>query len=169
MDWVEFNSKATEYIKKYRYVVLVLLAGLLLMALPDREEEKTETVQTQTAEPEMKMDLQDALEEILSQIDGAGKVKVLLTEASGEQTLYQTDEDIIQNADSSDTRRETVLITDSQRTDAGLIQRVDPPVYQGAVIVCQGGGSASVRLAIVEAVSCATGLTADRITVLKMK
>jgi len=42
-------------------------------------------------------------------------------------------------------------------------------LYRGAVVVCQGGDNASVRLAVVEAVSNATGLTSDRITVLKMK
>lgn len=167
MDWVGFSSKCMEYIKKYRYVVLVLLAGLFLMALPEGDEEKTETVQEQTAETEKS--LQDSLAEILSQIDGAGKVKVLLTEAAGEETLYQTDEDITQSENSSDIRRETIIITNSQRDEAGLVQQVNPPVYQGAIIVCQGAGSASVRLAIVKAVSSVTGLTSDRITVLKMK
>ena len=167
MDWVGFSSKCMEYIKKYRYVVLVLLAGLFLMALPEGDEEKTETVQEQTAETEKS--LQDSLAEILSQIDGAGKEKVLLTEAAGEETLYQTDEDITQSENSSDIRRETIIITNSQRDEAGLVQQVNPPVYQGAIIVCQGAGSASVRLAIVKAVSSVTGLTSDRITVLKMK
>lgn len=169
MDWVGFSSKCMEYIKKYRYVVLVLLAGLVLMAMPEGEKEQAETVQGQKTEAKSEQALQDALAEILSQIDGAGKVRVLLTEASGAETLYQTDEDITQSGDSSDIRQETVLITDTQRTETGLVQRVDPPVYRGAVIVCQGAGSASIHLAIVEAVSSVTGLTSDRITVLKMK
>lgn len=167
MDWVGFSSKCMEYIKKYRYVVLVLLAGLFLMALPEGDEEPTETVQEQAAETERS--LQDSLEEILSHIDGVGKVKVLLTEAAGEETMYQTDEDITQSETSSDIRRETVIITNSQRDETGLVQQVNPPVYQGAIIVCQGGGSAAVRLAVVEAVASVTGLTSDRITVLKMK
>ena len=39
----------------------------------------------------------------------------------------------------------------------------------GAIIVCQGGDSPTVRLNIVEAVSNVTGIGSDRITVLKMK
>jgi hypothetical protein len=42
-------------------------------------------------------------------------------------------------------------------------------VYQGAVVLCQGAADAAVRLAVVEAVSKATGLGADKICVLKMK
>ena len=43
------------------------------------------------------------------------------------------------------------------------------PVYQGAIILCQGADSPSVRLAITQAVSKVTGLPTDRIAVLKMK
>jgi len=49
------------------------------------------------------------------------------------------------------------------------VQQVNPPTYLGAVIVCQGADSASVRLAIVSAVGSVTGLSTDKITVLKMK
>ena len=169
MDWVGFSRKCMEYVKKYRYAVLVLLAGLFLMALPQGKKEQAETVPEQIEASEAEKELQDSLAEILSLIDGAGRVKVLLTEAAGKETLYQSNTDTTQSDNSSSTRRETVLVTDSQRTEAGLVKQVNPPVYQGAVIVCQGAGSASVRLAIVEAVSSATGLTSDRITVLKMK
>ena len=43
------------------------------------------------------------------------------------------------------------------------------PVYQGAVIVCQGAGNSAVRLAITEAVSALTGLSANRISIVKWK
>ena len=43
------------------------------------------------------------------------------------------------------------------------------PTYQGAVVVCEGAGSSSVRLAVVNAVSVLTGLSSDRISVVKWK
>ena len=88
-----------------------------------------------------------------------------LTIAQGEQTLYVYDED---NSDTQD-RKEAVVITDASRAQSGLVSQVLPPVYLGAVIVCQGGDLPAVRLAVVEAVGAATGLTADKISVLKMK
>jgi stage III sporulation protein AG len=109
------------------------------------------------------------LEEILSCIDGAGKVRVFLSEAAGEQTIFQTDEEVSSGASSSSSSSQTVIISGSDRTEQGMIVQIIPPRYQGAVIVCQGADRASVRLAIVEAVSNATGLASDRITVLKMK
>ena len=61
------------------------------------------------------------------------------------------------------------MLTDSHRDQVGLVRQTIPPIYQGAIILCQGADSAAVRLAIIQAVAGATGLTSDRITVLKMK
>lgn len=163
MDWMMIKATGMEAVKKYRYVFLVILAGIFLMALPSRKTE-TENVPavSQVAEP----DLEASLSEILSLIQGAGKVQVLLTEAAGEEVWYQEDED----TDSDGGRKtETVLYTGSDRAEEGLVRRIDPPVYQGAIVLCQGADSPSVRLSIVEAVANATGLTTDQISVLKMK
>lgn len=163
MDWVTLRSRGKELVKKYRYVLLVVLAGLFLMALPDGKNAKA--APEPAAETEPRQDLQTDLEEILSQIQGAGRVRVLLTQREGEQTVYQTDED----STSSGVRSDTVLLNGSDRSQTGLVQQINPPTYLGAVIVCQGADSASVRLAIVSAVGSVTGLSTDKITVLKMK
>lgn len=162
MDRIAMKSTVMEYIKKYRYILLILLAGVFLMTLPEEEEAEPQIQEQEQTAP---LDLQDSLSEILSLIKGAGKVEVLLTHAEGEQILYQTDED----TSSGDYRLETVLVTNAEREEKGLVKQINPPIYRGAVILCQGADSANVRLSIVEAVKSVTGLTADHITVLKMK
>ena len=107
----------------------------------------------------------ESLEDILVKIQGVGKVQVLLTEAQGKRTVYVFDE----SASTDSRRSDAVILTDGNREQKGLICQVLAPVYQGAVIVCQGGDNPSVRLAVVEAVCDATGLSADKVTVLKMK
>lgn len=169
MDRRELIGKITEYLKKYRIAVLVLLAGIFLMALP--EKAKREPVPSLPEEPaaETPDTLQNALEKILCQIEGAGRVQVLLTEAEGEKTMYQTDNDTDVADGARRQQQKTVIISDADREEAGLIRQVNPPTYLGAVVLCQGADRAAVRLAIVEAVASATGLTSDKITVLKMK
>lgn len=142
---------------KYKYPILVLLAGLGLMLLPGKNQEPAE-VPVQTVQAP---DLEARLETILSQIDGAGQVRVLLTLEKSRETLYQTDS----RSDSAD----TVLVEDAQRVETGLVRQTIEPVYRGAVILCQGAGDPGIRLAVVEAVRCVTGLGADEITVLNMK
>lgn len=161
MDRIKIPEKVSAFLKKYRYVALVLAVGLLLMCLP--EGKTSESGQSASAPSVSAPDAAEQLEEILAQVDGAGKVKVLLTQSEGARTVYQTDRG------SDGVSVDTVIVTDADRAQQGLVSQIDPPVYLGAVIVCQGGGDPKVRLAIVEAVSDATGLGADRITVLKMK
>ena len=147
-----------EIIKKYRYAMLVLAVGLILLVLPTGTREETVTEPTLIQE---KADIASELEAILCQIQGAGRVKVMLTPAYGQETIYQTD----RNGENYD----TVTVTDDARNESGLICQINPPIYMGAIIVCQGGNDPSVRLAIVESVAKVTGLGADRISVLKMK
>lgn len=163
------DKKAAAFIKKYRYVFLVLLIGIVLMAIPGKSTDTAEYVQTAETEPEAELTVAQELAQILSQVDGAGDVKVLLTVAAGEETLYQTDDDTSVTSDSSTTQISTVTVTNAQKDEYGLVRQTNPPVYKGAIVVCQGADDPQIQLAIVNAISNVTGLGADRISVLKMK
>lgn len=169
MEMKAFTKKITEGIKKYRYAVLVLVIGLILMAIPgwgkNSEQTKTEIKSEAVSEPS----LEAKLLSVLSQVEGAGEVRVILTVAAGEKTVYQTDDDFNSDADSDTTSIDTVIVADAARNQLGLVQQIIPAVYQGAVIVCQGADNPSVKLALVDAVSKLTGLGANCISVLKMK
>ena len=160
MDIKRITEKTAELLKKYRYVCIVVLVGILLMTLPVGASKKKETTQNIPSVQEPSMEIR--LTNILSQIRGAGKVSVMLTVAAGEETVFQ--EDI-----GSSGLTDTVTVTDKDRNQSGLVVQVLPPRYLGAVVVCQGADNFKVRLSIVEAVKSVTGLTSDRITVLKMK
>lgn len=166
MDRSAPKQRINELLGKYKYPVLVLLVGLGLMLLPDRSEPAPEQ---SIAEAEPVRDLGAQLEGILSQIEGAGQVRVLLTEESGRETVYQTDSQ--SDSDDSGTRRtdDTVLVEDSSRTETGLVRQTLEPRYRGAVILCRGADQPRVKLAIVEAVRCVTGLRTDQISVQTMK
>ena len=156
MDGIEPKQRINALFGKYKYPILVVLVGMALLLLPGREtEEPAVPVVTVTEES-----LEQRLEALLAQIEGAGAVRVLLTEDTGRETLWQTDVD-------SD-RENTVIVEDSDRNETGLVRRTRSPSYRGAVILCQGADVPSVKLAIVEAVRCVTGLGADRISVQKM-
>lgn len=140
------------------------------MLLPTGEKKQQQAAQMPQAEATQQVQtLQEQLSALLSQMEGAGKVQVLLTLASGEKTLYQTNEDRATASQSETKRTDTVILTDSNRNEAGLVRQVDPPTYLGAVVLCQGAENSAVRLAITEAVSNATGLGYHKITILKMK
>lgn len=164
MEQLSIQSKLIALFQKYKYAVLIVIVGILLMLLPgfntgQQTQNPVSAQPVQTQAPELR------LKTILSQVKGAGRVEVMLTEASGQETVYQTDKDL----SGEQSRHDTVIVSDSQRSETGLISQVNPPVYLGAVVVCDGADDPTVRLNIVEAVSKATGLGADKISVLKMK
>lgn len=166
MDWVSLKEKLSTLAGKYKFVLLIVLVGLVLMLIPSKKESQTTQVPTQAAVETQ--DIASQLQQILSKMSGVGRVEVMLTEAAGEKVIFQYDQDI-SNGENGSNRLDTVIIADSNRSEAGLIQQINPPIYQGAIIVCQGADNVSVRLNIIEAVAKVTGLGTDRISVLKMK
>lgn len=169
MDMKSILIKIIDLGKKYRYAVLVLVIGLILMSIPEFDTHTNTVQDKEQQETAEEPTLEIKLSQILSQVNGAGNVEVILTVAAGEEVVYQTDNDETNTADSSERNTDTVMITDASRNQNGLVRQVIPAVYQGAIIVCEGADNPSVRLSIVDAVSKITGLGANRICVLKMK
>lgn len=169
MDLKNILAKILDMIKKYRYAVLVLIIGLVLMSIPSFSTHTEDVDSNCKAKTIDEPALEDKLSQVLSLVNGAGRVQVILTVAAGEEVVYQTDHDETNTADSSDKNTDTVTITDANRNQNGLIRQVNPAVYQGAIVVCEGANNPTVHLAIVDAVSKITGLGANRISVLKMK
>ena len=156
---------------KYKYILLVLLAGLVLLLWPQSENqpqkpEETAAVMEETAA------LEGRICAILRQMDGVGEASVLLTVESGEETVYAYDrtESRSQQGDSASLNQQRELVTLSDSGGQSPVSlRQQSPVYRGAVVVCQGGDSAAVRLAVTQVIQSLTGLSADRIVISKMK
>lgn len=152
---------------KYKYVWIVLLTGIVLMLIPGRTEQLPE--ESPTSDPvQQDVSMEEKLEEILGRLKGAGKVKVMLSVSQGEQIIFQTDNTYSQGERDADTKTQTILITDHNRNETGLVHQKNPPKYMGAIILAQGAEDPLVKLSIVDAVSKVTGLGADKISVLKM-
>jgi len=160
MDIGNMREKKVKWIVKYKYLALIILVGVVLMLIPGKKEETAIVPEVSVSPPSVS--IREELEKILSNIQGAGRVQVMLTEKSGEQIVYQTD------TPSSD-REDTVIITGQDRVQSGLVQQILPPTYRGAIVLCQGADSPAVCLAVKEAVSKVTGLDTSEISVLKMK
>lgn len=154
---------------KYKFAALVTLIGAVLLLWPSGSGSTgRNSGQSGTDAPEA-ADIQREMEDILSKIAGVGQVQVMLTlENGGERQLAQDGElsysGSPQEPEDYSRRWETVITSDSGE-DAPVVTRQTYPVYRGALVVCQGGDRPEVRLAVTEAVTALTGLSADRVTV----
>ena len=169
MELKDNVKKVTDKLHKFRYPILIVVIGLVLMRFPVAGESADNgmvSVQTETA---VDFNLEEDLGRILGRIQGAGDVYVMLTTTRGEEIIYQTDQDISRGTDTASQKFDTVTVTDANRNENGLVRQINPPKYLGAIIVCSGADDPTVRLAIVEAVSKVTGIGANKISVLKTK
>ena len=168
MDLSAVKGKIARLINKYKYTIMILVIGMILLLLPTESKEEVSSSGISHVQ-ENTLSVEEQLTEILSMIEGAGKVRVMLSVATGEEVLYQTDRDVSEDEKGSDKRIDTVTVTDSQRNETGLIRQINPPDYLGAVVVCQGADDPAVRLRVAEAVARITGLGMDKIYVVKMR
>ena len=151
--------------KKYKFVLLVVLVGIILMLLPVSSQTK-ETEENKSQIPQESFDLaamEQRMEEVLGKIDGVGKLRLMLTLQSGTRLTLAEDT----QRDQDRTQREIVTLNRGSGNQEIVITNRFYPVYQGAVVVCQGADSSAVRLAITETVQALTGLPSDRIRVAK--
>ena len=169
MELTVIREKIPHYFKKYKFVVVVLLIGLVMMWLPSRLTNKETATPDPSAEESTTYNDEENLQRILSKVSGAGRVEVLLTRAVDAETQYQTNGSFESDDSGENNAVTTVIISDSSRNESGLVQKRIAPTYRGAVIVCDGADDPSVRLALVEAVSKVTGLSSNHISVLKME
>lgn len=165
------KEKLISYVKKYKYVALVVLAGVVLMLLPSGKGAQ-QTVSDQpvnVSEVYSLAETEKRLEQLLGRIRGVGQVQVMLTLKSGASLqLAENRSTSLRDAENRQDRDVVTLNRGSGYEDVVVTEQTYP-VYQGAVVVCQGAGDSSVNLAVIQAVSVLTGLGSDKITVVQWK
>ena len=154
--------------KKYKFVTVIILAGILLMLLPTGKKGPTEKNASSSSEEAFSLaDVEEKMTDTLSHIQGVGKIRVMLTLKSGSKLHLA--EDISRSGKENDTRydSETVTINRGSGNQEVVVTNQIYPTYQGALIVCEGAEQSPVRLAITEAVAALTGLSTDKISIVK--
>lgn len=167
-QWKPPQGAVWKTLDKYKYVLIVIAAGIVLLLWPTGERERNAGMDSRLDIRET-FDL-DALEKklsrTLSMVEGAGEVTVTLTVKSGMEQVLASDRATSVSERGSSVEEETVLVSTGGGQETVLLTQ-KYPTFQGALVVCQGGDSAEIRLLLTQAVSALTGLGADRITVCK--
>ncbi|MGM9616955.1 hypothetical protein [Butyricicoccus sp.] len=162
---------------RYKYFLAVIAVGVLLLLsakVPASEPAKEEGTQTEAA-----FDLktfQQSVADSLAQIEGAGRVEVLLSLEAGEESVYASDvsQSSQSTGGSSDSTSETYqstmsILSDGSYGETPVLIKSKYPTFRGAVILCEGADSDTVRLQIVQAVSALCGISSDHISISKLK
>ena len=160
--WPEAARRWKGALGKYSYVLLVMAVGVVLLLLPSGGRDSPEEP---AREEEAAFDLEafeKKLEAALSQIEGAGETRVVLTLDGGSRQVLARNQD--RDGEGGGSNTVVTVGKGSGQQDVVPLQTVAPE-FRGALVVCPGGGNAAIRLRIIEAVSALTGLGSDRISV----
>lgn len=163
--WPELARKWKEALGKYQFVLLVLAVGVFLLLLPTGGGQGEGAGPAEEAAGAETFDLEafeEKLARALSQIEGAGETRVVLTLDSGSRQVLARDQE-----EGGDGGMSSTVVTIGQGSGS---QQVVPlqtvaPRFRGALVVCPGGDDPEVQLQLIRAVSGLTGLGSDRITI----
>ncbi len=167
------------------------LAGVLLLviALPTEQKKQQETELSQGKESGVEQpaanysgyekELERKLEEILTSMEGVGKVEVMITlQDNGEQVLEKdisrnsqevTEEgEVKRNTYESQYQEETVFVKESGNEGQPFIAKESVPAVEGVLVVAEGGGNGKVAKNISDAVLALFPVEVHKIKVVKM-
>ena len=88
------TRKLSAFAGKYKYVLIILLAGLILLLLPGGSRAKAEPTEAQPIDTQMQtiQTEEQRLAQLLRQISGAGQVQVLLSYRCSAERELATDD-----------------------------------------------------------------------------
>ncbi len=161
--------------------VVLLVISSLSPGSDSHAPAQPDTADTYVAQADYHQELTDELQEVLSRIAGAGKVRVILKLSSQPlQVLAMNQTSTTRETEERDSQgitRQTVEITEQRhpvlsRNSTGgempIVTTVKKPGIEGVLVVCEGGADSRVRSHVVRAVSTLLDIPMYRIQVLPM-
>ena len=141
-------------LKNNKVIIVILIIGVIFLFLPDAPEEGADY------DYNYEKELTEKTKSILEEIEGAGRVSLVISFYDKGKTVPLTDK--------SESREAINEKTVSTSGKVALLKEEYPSV-RGVVVVCDGGENEGVRENIINAVSALTGAPFHNIKVFKME
>lgn len=122
------------------------------------------------------------LEELLTCMEGVGRVKVMITLKSTSEEIVEKDRPSersnVAESDSAggsrstndlSSQESTVFVTDEAGRQIPYVRKTMQPVVEGVAVLAEGGGSEAVKNNISEAIQALFDIDANKIKIAKMK
>lgn len=146
-------------------LVIFLLSGVISC---DRTE-NTKTEADDVGRQDMtEMELERRLEAILSDIDGAGKVRVMITYETGLEIVPAEESQTSSSQTGSTQSRRPAAVTGGGKESPIVLTEIMPKI-RGVIVVAQGAGNIKVRQELLDAVRTVLGTDISKISVFSME
>lgn len=189
----ESNKKTIENLVVFVIILIITIVAINYIWSGDKGKTKTNNednkklasvenhLDINKQETNTTYDTEARLEDILSNIKGVGKTKVLITYSQTSQVLPMYNEDssvsITEETDSGggtrtvneSSSKKDIIYEESNGVKTPITQSVINPKIEGAIITAQGASDANVKTNIIQAVEAVTGLATYKIQVFEME
>ncbi len=178
MNYLETIKNITKDKEKrtQNLVLLVILLVILLISInlifdKNGSNESNITKKTESDENVSSVsnnidqtDLEKKLENILSQISGISDVSVVLTysQDTKQNVVYNTKEEI---KDGNSSKEASVAYNETSGSKTAIVESVELPKIEGAIVVAKGANSVEIRSKIASAISSVTNIAAYKVQV----
>lgn len=163
---MEKLKKWTENRKPWALFALGLMGMLLILLSSFLPESGKEPKNVEVSDPAAMIEAR--LEQLISQIDGAGAVRVMVTLADTGSTQYLREDS--KTEDWEDGALRTRQTSGEYVTSGGgaVVVAERTPAVSGVAVVCKGGDRAGVQSDIYEVLYALYGLSSARVSIEKM-
>ena len=151
-------------------ILLALLLGIVLL-VAGRGFSQTEEKETVLSEAEVSIcrETEQRMSDILSGVEGAGMVDVMLTYRQMEEKTIAQNESREESGETLRTEQTAVLLENANGDVNPFILTERGPVVEGVVITAQGADQPSVAAALHQAAQALLDVPAHKVAILKMK
>lgn len=164
--------------KNLKIMVLIIIFVVALVIFLKLNGEKTSSntssvssSQTYLTSLEYSQALEQKLESVLSQVKGAGIVKVMISLDGSPELKYAMDSDTkvsnSSNGSTTSTSSASPILVGKNGSTSPLILTEILPKVKGVIVVSSGANDISIKLDILNSVSTLLGISTDKINVLK--
>ena len=151
-------------------ILLALLLGIVLL-VAGRGFSHTEEKEAAPSKIEVSIcrETEQRMSEILSGVEGAGMVDVMLTYRQKEEKTIAHNESKEESGETLRTEQTAVLLEDANGGVSPFVLTESGPVVEGVVITAQGADQPSVAAALHQAAQALLDVPAHKVAILKMK
>lgn len=125
--------------------------------------------------------LEERLIQLLSRMDGVGRVEVMITLKSSRELVVEKEQPVSRSSTNEndsqggtrsvsqvDSEENTVYRTEGGASEPYVIKTLSPEI-EGVLVVAEGAGSGSINRTVVEIVQALFGVEAHKVKVVKME
>lgn len=154
--------------KKTVLIVSVALMGFILIFLSELIPDNKNTEQNKYEQNLfVGSSSKSNLEEIISKVQGVGKVSVMVTYEGSEENIYAINESEQVNENDVKTNEE-YLVIDKGSVEEGLLLKKIYPRVAGVAVVCEGGGNPAVKNEITNMLKALYSISSTNINISEM-